>query len=39
MKFGKTFESHLTSEWRQQYINYVVSMNNMNAVDYTRQIA
>ncbi|XP_030555499.1 xenotropic and polytropic retrovirus receptor 1 homolog [Drosophila novamexicana] len=23
MKFGKTFESHLTSEWRQQYINYV----------------
>ncbi|XP_043069161.1 solute carrier family 53 member 1 [Drosophila bipectinata] len=22
MKFGKTFESLLTSEWRQQYINY-----------------
>ncbi|EDV99410.1 GH13040 [Drosophila grimshawi] len=22
MNFGKTFESHLTSEWRKQYINY-----------------
>ncbi|XP_030555501.1 xenotropic and polytropic retrovirus receptor 1 homolog [Drosophila novamexicana] len=22
MKFGKTFESHLTTEWRQQYMNY-----------------
>ncbi|XP_030385932.1 xenotropic and polytropic retrovirus receptor 1 homolog [Scaptodrosophila lebanonensis] len=23
MKFGKTFESHLTMEWRQQYMDYV----------------
>ncbi|KAL7739523.1 hypothetical protein ACLKA6_012667 [Drosophila palustris] len=22
MKFGKTFESYLTTEWRQQYMNY-----------------
>ncbi|XP_032595537.1 xenotropic and polytropic retrovirus receptor 1 homolog isoform X2 [Drosophila grimshawi] len=22
MKFGKTFESHLTTEWRQQYMKY-----------------
>lgn len=25
MKFGKTFESHLTTEWRQQYMNYAVT--------------
>lgn len=26
MKFGKTFESYLTTEWRQQYMNYAVNI-------------
>lgn len=26
MKFGKTFETHLTIEWRQQYMRYTVSI-------------
>lgn len=31
MKFGKTFESLLTSEWQQQYMKYNVC--NLNMID------